>query len=79
MLAGLDNVLVQQKALEEARHQYFRRLASQYGVEGSDCMPLRDVMVALQDRLRHLAIVNHIPYEGRKFSDIRKDIDKLPK
>lgn len=79
MLAGLDNVLVQQKALEEARHQYFRRLASQYGVEGSDCMPLRDVMVALQDRLRHLAIVNNIPYEGRKFSDIRKDIDKLPK
>lgn len=77
MYEALDNMLVQQKAVEEARHAHIRAMATRLGVENADCMTIGDVTIAIQGKIIGEAQRQGVPTEGRTIKDIRKDLTAL--
>ncbi|MHB1101398.1 MAG: hypothetical protein ACYC0C_01180 [Devosia sp.] len=77
MYEALDNMLVQQKRVEEARHAHVRAMATRLGVENADCMSIGDVTIAIQGKILDEARRQGVPTEGRTIKDIRKDLTAL--
>lgn len=77
MYEALDNMLVQQKAVEEARHEYIRGMATRLGVENANCMSIGDVTIAIHGKILEEARRQGVPTEGRTIKDIRKDLTAL--
>ncbi|MDP1732502.1 MAG: hypothetical protein Q8L54_15285 [Devosia sp.] len=77
MYEALDNMLVQQKRVEEARHAHVRAMATRLGVENADCMSIGDVTIAIQGKIIDEARRQGVPTEGRTIKDIRKDLTAL--
>lgn len=75
MLTALDQVLVQQEAVEEKRHQMIRALASQLGVEDAECGTIGSVTRGIQTKIIEQATAKGIATEGRSIKDIRRDLE----
>ena len=75
MNKALDNMVQEQKGLEERRHEYFRNMAKKMGVDPSG-MTIGEVTKEIHHAIIQKAMLAGVPVEGRSIRDIRQDLQK---
>lgn len=74
MQKALDGMLVQQKAVEEKRHEVIRGLAGEYGIDTGCMTSIGEVTRAIHGHIVEEAARNGIATKDREIWEIRKEL-----